>query len=150
VWNLFSREEKNTDWGCLRTWRWEKYFDLREWKLQEAGKSCVILISINCALQHVVIIKMINSMDGVCRMRGEMRNSCRILIGELEGRRPFGRLRRWWVDNIKMDFVEIICESVDWVYLDYDTDSWCNVVNTVKNLPVPQKAEIFLTSWAYC
>jgi hypothetical protein len=37
---------------------------------------------------------MINSMDGVCRMRGEMRNSCRIFIGELEERRPFGRLRR--------------------------------------------------------
>jgi hypothetical protein len=46
---------------------------------------------------------------------GEKRNACRILAGKPEGKRPLGRPRRRWVDNIKMDLVEIRWDGVDWI-----------------------------------
>jgi hypothetical protein len=63
-----------------------------------------------------------------------------------EGRRPLGRSRRRWEDNIRMDLTEIGCEGVDWVHLAEDRDQWQALVNTVMNLRVPGKAENFLTS----
>jgi hypothetical protein len=53
----------------------------------------------------------------VARM-GETRNAYRILVGKAEGKRPLGRPRRRWVDNIKMDFREIGWDGVDWIELD--------------------------------
>jgi hypothetical protein len=47
---------------------------------------------------------------------GEKGNACRLLVGKLEGRRPLGRPRRRWVDNIKMDLLEIGWGGVDWVW----------------------------------
>jgi hypothetical protein len=55
---------------------------------------------------------------------GEKRNAYRILVGKPEGRRPLGRPRRGWVDNIKMDFREIGLDGVDWVDLAQDRDHW--------------------------
>jgi hypothetical protein len=72
----------------------------------------------------------------VARM-GEQRNAYRILVGKPEGRRPLGRPRRWWVDNIKMDLIEIGWGGVDWVDLAQDRDHWRALVNTVMNLRVP-------------
>jgi hypothetical protein len=54
-------------------------------------------------------------------------------VGKPEGKRPLGRRRRKWVDNIKMDFREIGLDVMDWIYLDQDKD----LVNTVMNLRVP-------------
>jgi hypothetical protein len=54
-----------------------------------------------------------------------------------EGRRPLGRPRRRWVDNIKIDLREIGCDGVDWVDLAQDRDQWRALVNTVMNLRVP-------------
>jgi hypothetical protein len=68
---------------------------------------------------------------------GEKRNACRILVGKPELRRPLGRPRRRWVDNIKMDLREIGWDGVDWVDLAQDTDRWRALVNTVMNLRVP-------------
>jgi hypothetical protein len=48
---------------------------------------------------------------------GEKRNACRILVGKPEGKRPLGRLRRGWMDNINMDLREIVWESMDWMDL---------------------------------
>jgi hypothetical protein len=67
----------------------------------------------------------------------ERRNACRILIGKPEGKRPLGRLRRRWVDNIKMDLGEIGWDGVDWIKLVQDMDQWRAVVNTVMSLRVP-------------
>jgi hypothetical protein len=68
---------------------------------------------------------------------GEERNSYRILVGKPEGRRPLGRPRRRWVDDIKMDLREIRWDGVDWVDLAQDRDHWRALVNTVMNLRVP-------------
>jgi hypothetical protein len=53
---------------------------------------------------------------------GEKRNAYRLLVGKPEGERPLGRPRRRWVDNIKMEFLEIGCGSVDWISLVQDRD----------------------------
>jgi hypothetical protein len=45
------------------------------------------------------------------------RNAYRILVGKPEGRRPIGRPRRRWVDNIKMDLREILWDGLDWIYM---------------------------------
>jgi hypothetical protein len=72
----------------------------------------------------------------IARM-GEKRNAYRILVGKAEGKRPLGRPRRRWVDNIKMDFREIGWDGIDWLNLAQDWDQWRALVNTVMNLRVP-------------
>jgi transcription termination factor 2 len=72
----------------------------------------------------------------VARM-GETRNAYRILVGKPEGKRPLGRPRCRWVDNIKMDLREIGWDGVDWSQLAQDRDKWRALVNTVMNLRVP-------------
>jgi hypothetical protein len=68
---------------------------------------------------------------------GEKRNACRLLVGKPEGRRPLGRPRRRWVDNIRMDLVELGWGDVDWIGLDQDRNRWRALVNSVLNLRVP-------------
>jgi hypothetical protein len=53
---------------------------------------------------------------------GERRNVYRLLVGKPEGRRPLGRPRRRWVDNVTMDLVEVGCGDVDWIGLAQDKD----------------------------
>jgi hypothetical protein len=55
---------------------------------------------------------------------GEMRNTYKILVRKPEGKRPLGRCRHRWEDNIKKDFTEIRWEVVDWVHLAQDRDHW--------------------------
>jgi hypothetical protein len=66
---------------------------------------------------------------------GERRNAYRLLVGKPEGRRPLGRSRRRWVDNIRMDLGEV--GDVDWIGLAHDRDRWRALVNAVLNLRVP-------------
>jgi hypothetical protein len=61
----------------------------------------------------------------------------RILVGKPEGKRPLGRPRCRWVDNIKMDLREIGWSRVDWMDMAQDRDQWRALVNTVLNLRVP-------------
>jgi hypothetical protein len=72
----------------------------------------------------------------VARM-GEKRNAYRLLVGRPGGRRPLGRPRCRWMDNIKMDLVEVECGDVDWMGLAQDRDSWRALVNSVLNPGVP-------------
>jgi hypothetical protein len=64
----------------------------------------------------------------------EKRNAYRILVGNPEGKRPLGRSRHRWVDNIKMDLRE---NGRDWIDLAQDRDQWRVLVNAVMNLRVP-------------
>jgi hypothetical protein len=58
-------------------------------------------------------------------------------VGKPEGKRPLGRSRCRWVNNIKMDFREIGWGGMDWIDLAQDGDQWRALVNTVMNLRVP-------------
>jgi hypothetical protein len=77
---------------------------------------------------------------------GEARSFYRILVGRPEGKRPLGRLRRRWEDNIKMDIREIGIDKANWIELAQDRVQWRAFVNTVMNLRVHKKAGYFLTS----
>jgi len=61
----------------------------------------------------------------------------RILVGKPEGKRPLGRLRRRWVDNIRTDLQEMGCGCMDWIGLAQDRDSWRKLVSAVMKLRVP-------------
>ena len=61
----------------------------------------------------------------------------RVLVGKPEGRRPLGRLRRRWEDNIKMHLWEVGCGCVDWTELAEGRDRWRALVSAVMNLRVP-------------
>jgi hypothetical protein len=68
---------------------------------------------------------------------GENSNAYKILVGKPEGKKPLGRPRRTWVDNIKMDLREIGWDGVDWIDRTQDRDQWRALGNTVLNLRVP-------------
>jgi hypothetical protein len=68
---------------------------------------------------------------------GEGRGACRILVGRPEGRRPLGRPRSIWEDNIKMDLQEVGWGGMDWIDVDQDRDRWRALVDAVMNLRVP-------------
>jgi len=68
---------------------------------------------------------------------GEERGVYRVLVGKSEGRRPLGRPRHRWVDNIRMDLQEVGCGYMDWFGLAQDTDRWRTLVSAVMNLRVP-------------
>jgi hypothetical protein len=68
---------------------------------------------------------------------GEKRNAYRISVGNPKGKRPLGRPRRMWVDNIKMDLSEIGWDGTDWIDLTKDRGQWRALVNTVMILLVP-------------
>jgi hypothetical protein len=68
---------------------------------------------------------------------GEKRNAYRLLVGKSEGRRPLGRPRQRWLDNIRMHSVEVGWGDVDWIGLVQNRDRWRALVNSVLNLRVP-------------
>jgi hypothetical protein len=72
----------------------------------------------------------------VCKLK-EKRNAYRLLVGKPEGRRPLGRPRHRWLDNIRMDLVQVGWSDVDWIGLAQDRGRWRALVNSVLNLRVP-------------
>jgi hypothetical protein len=71
---------------------------------------------------------------------GEKRNAYRILVGKPEGKRPLGRPRHRWVDNIRKDLGEVGWGEVDWIGLAQDRNRWRALVNSVLNLRVAWNA----------
>jgi hypothetical protein len=67
----------------------------------------------------------------------EKRNVYRLLVGKPERKRPLGRPRRRWIDNIKIDMLEIGLSVVDWIGLTQEIYMWRALVNAVMNLRVP-------------
>jgi hypothetical protein len=67
---------------------------------------------------------------------GETRNAYWRMVGKPEGKKPLGRPRRRWVDNIKIDLREIGWHDMDWIDLTWDRDQWRVLVDTAMNLRV--------------
>ena len=67
----------------------------------------------------------------------EERGAYRVLVGKPKGKRPLGRPRHRWVDNIRMDLQEVEGGYVDWIGLARDRDRWRTLVSAVMNLRVP-------------
>jgi hypothetical protein len=82
---------------------------------------CPIRLHGICLIKHVLYLPRID----------------RLLVGKPEGKRPLGRLRRRWIDNIEMDLLEIGVNVVDWIGLAQNRYRWRALVNTVMNLRVP-------------
>ena len=68
---------------------------------------------------------------------GEEKEMYRVLVGKPEGKRPLGRPRRRWVDNIRTDLQEVRCGYMDWIGLAQDRDRWRTLVSAVMDLRVP-------------
>jgi hypothetical protein len=68
---------------------------------------------------------------------GENRNTYGISVGKSEGKRPLGRSRHRWVDNVKMDLRKIGLGGIDWIDLAEDRNQWRALVNMAMNLRVP-------------
>ena len=85
---------------------------------------------------RVIKSRRIRWVGHVARM-GEEREVYRVLVGKPEGKRPLGRSRRRWVDNIRMDLQEVGCEYMDLIGLAQNRDRWRTLVSAVMNLLVP-------------
>jgi len=84
----------------------------------------------------VVVLVRMRWAGHVARM-GEDRRVHRVLVGKPEGKRPLGRPRRRWEDNIKMDLQEVGGGREDWMELAQDRDRWRALVVRVRNFGVP-------------
>jgi hypothetical protein len=109
-------------------------------KVQGTECSDTIVMACRHTSSSPSIIRMIKSRrmrwaGHVARM-GDKRNACRILVGNPEGKRPLGRPRCRWMDNIKMYLREIGWGGMDWIDLAQDRDQWRALVNMVMNLQV--------------
>ena len=101
-----------------------------------------------CTLPNIVRViksRRMRWVGHVARM-GEEIGVYRVLVGKPEGKRPLGRPRRRWVDNIRMDLQEVGCGYMDWTGLTQDRERWRTLVSAVMNLRVPWNAGNFLTS----
>jgi hypothetical protein len=86
-----------------------------------------------------------NEMGGHVVRMGEGRGVHRILVGTPEGKKPLGRPRRRWEDNIKTDLQEVGVGCGDWMELAQDRERWRELVSTVMNFRVPYNVGSFLT-----
>jgi hypothetical protein len=84
-------------------------------------------------------------MGRACGTHGEKKNAYRILVGKPDGKRPLGRPRPGWEDNIKIDCRGIGWGGMDWIYLAQGKDQRRALVNTVMTLRVPQNIGNFLS-----
>ena len=91
----------------------------------------------NYTHQHMHIHIFFMRWAGHVERKGEERGVYRVLVGKQEGKRPLGRPRRRWVDNIRTDLQEMGCAFMDWIGLAQDRDSWRTLVSAVMNLRVP-------------
>ena len=68
--------------------------------------------------------------------KAQRRGLCRFLVGTPEGKKPLGRPRRRWEDNMKRDLQEVGCRGINWIELAQERDNWRAIVNAVTNIRV--------------
>jgi len=85
-------------------------------------------------------------MGWACGAYGRGEGVYRVLVGKPEGKTPLGRLRRRWVDSIRMDLQDVEFEYMVWIGLAQDRDRWRTLVSAVMNLRVTRNEGNFLTS----
>jgi len=95
--------------------------------VRETGEPSIILVR---------NLKEIEHFRNLAHM-GEEKGVYRVLVGKPEEKRPLGRPRRRWVDNIRTDLQEVGCGRMDWIGLVQDRDRWRTLVSAVMNLRVP-------------
>jgi hypothetical protein len=97
--------------------------------------------SLLICIPHLIFFRVIKSRimrwTGLVASMDKRRSLHRILVGKPEGKRPLGRYRRRWDDNIKMDLQEVGWRGLDWIDLAQDRDRWWTLVNAVMNLRCP-------------
>jgi hypothetical protein len=98
-------------------------------------KMAVCWVFAPCSLLEIYKRFISDEMGGACGAHGE--GTYNILVGKPDGRRPLGRPRLRWEDNIKMDLREIGFGDVDWIHLAQDRDRWRALVNTAMSLQIP-------------
>jgi len=86
------------------------------------------------------------SWSGHVACMGDRRGVYMVLVGKPEGKRPLGRPRCRWEDNIKMDLQEVGCGGMDWIELAQDRNRWRQLVTAVVNHQVPNNIGNSLTS----
>ena len=103
-----------------------RYLGLREMKLQENGESYIMLSYMHCILR-LTLLGILNRDDRDGQdmyhiwSNSEMH---RVLVGKPESKRPLGRPRCRWEENIKMELREVVCDPRDWIALAEDSDQW--------------------------
>jgi hypothetical protein len=105
----------------------------------EVGENCIMRSFVTYSSPSIITMIKSRRMrwaGHVARM-GEKRNAYGILVGKPEGKRPLGRPRCRWMNNIRMDLGEIGGDGVDCLELAQDRDKWSALVNTILNLRVP-------------
>ena len=138
AWSLTLREERKL--RVFENMVLKKIFGLRrdevtgEWRRLHNEELNDLYSSSN--IVRVIKSRRMRWAGHVARM-GEERGAYRVLVGKPEGRRPLGRPRRRWMDNIRMDLQEVECGYVDWIGLAQDRDKWRTLVSAVMNLRVP-------------
>ena len=92
-----------------------------------------------CTLHPILLGDKIkkNEMHGAAVHMGEKKGIDRVLVGKPEGKRPLGRPRHRWEDNIKMELQAVGCRDTDWIELAQDRERWQALVNMIMNLWVP-------------
>jgi hypothetical protein len=138
IWSLTLREERRLRVSENRVLR--RVFGTRKVEVTgEWGKSHNEELNELYSLPNIVRVVKPRRMrwaGHVARM-GEERGVHRVLVGKPEGKRPLGRPRRRWENNIKMDVQEVGGDCGDWIELAKDRDGWRALVSTVKKLRVP-------------
>ena len=138
TWSLTLREERKL--RVFENMVLRRIFGLRrnevtgEWRRLHNEELNDLYSSPN--IVRVIIWRIMRWVGHVARM-GEDRGVYRVFMGKPEGRRPLGRPRRRWVDNIRMDLQEMGCGYMDWIGLAQDRDRWRTFVSAVMNLRVP-------------
>ena len=147
TWSLILREELRLrvfENGVLRRIFWPKRYGVtREWRKLHNEELNDLYCSPN--IERVIKSRRMRWVGHVARME-EGRGVHKVLVGKPEGKRPLGRPRRRWEDNIKMDLQEVGRVCGNWMELAQDRDRWWALVSTVMNFRVPKKAGNFLIS----